>query len=182
MLLKEKSMEKPSLIPRAERRKGACNCLHGQHCGGSPEGLPIAYYDIYWSHPQCDCRIVTVLVWLYKEMRDRWINSSKEIVNTVLPMPSSVSCTGKAGCPCWPAKNPLSLQLQWRQGLGASKNEMFGGNNRILSQITWICSHCFTSWDEHVSWLQVLNQGLRQKCHLRTEMKEKAKERRSIPT
>lgn len=118
MLLKEKSMEKPSLIPRAERRKGACNCLHGQHCGGSPEGLPIAYYDIYWFHPQCDCRILTVLVWLYKEMLDRWINSSKEIVNAVLPMPSSVSCTGKAGCPCWPDKKPFELAAPMKARTG----------------------------------------------------------------
>lgn len=108
MLLKEKGMEKPSLIPRAERRKGACNCLCGRLCWGSPEGLPIAYYGI-WFHPQRDCRIVTALVWLCEEKQDRWVNSSKEIVSAIPPMPSPVSCTGKAGCPCCPAKRPFEL-------------------------------------------------------------------------
>lgn len=132
MLLKEKGMEKPSLIPRAERRKGACNCLCGRLCWGSPEGLPIAYYGI-WFHPQRDCRIVTALVWLCEEKQDRWVNSSREIVSAIPPMPSPVSWTlARLAVPAVLPKDPLSLQLHWTQGLGASKNETFGGKIRIF--------------------------------------------------
>lgn len=46
ILLKEEDTGKQSLIPRAERETGVCNCLCGWPCWGSLEGLQIAYYGI----------------------------------------------------------------------------------------------------------------------------------------